>query len=81
MGQENSVKKTYSEERKERNIIIPSESLSRVTYTGIDGMQSQKIKRSYIRSTRKNRTRKKKIAVEEDSQKSPRKIKKNDPFE
>ena len=61
--------------------IIPSESLSRVTYTGIDGMQSQKIKRSYIRSTRKNRTRKKKSAVEEDARKSPEKNKKNEPFE
>ena len=71
MGQENSVKKTYSEERKERNIIIPSESLSRVTYTGIDGMQSQKTKQPYIRSTRKNRTRKKKSAVEKDPRKIP----------
>ena len=37
--------------------IIPSESLSRVTYTGIDGMHSQKTKQPYIRSARKNRTK------------------------
>ena len=39
--------------------IIPSESLSRVTFTGMDSMHSQKTKQPYIRSTRKNRTRKK----------------------
>ena len=44
-------------------------------------MHSQKTEQPYIRSTRKNRTRKKKSAVEEDSQKSPVKIKKNGPFE
>ena len=49
--------------------IITSESLSRVTYTGINSMHSQKTKPPYIRSARKNRTRKK-SAVEED----PRKI-------
>ena len=36
--------------------IIPSESLSRVTYTGIDGMHSRKTKQPYIPSARKNRT-------------------------
>ena len=40
--------------------IIPSESLSHVTYIGINSMHSQKTKQSYIRSTRQNRTRKKK---------------------
>ena len=55
--------------------IIPSVSLSRVTYTGINSMHSQKTKQPYIRSTRKNRTRKKKSAVE-DPQKSPKKINK-----
>ena len=59
--------------------IIPSESLSRVTYTGIDGMHFQKTKRRYIRSARKNRTRKK-SAVEEDPRKCPEKNKKNEPF-
>ena len=47
--------------------IIPSESLSRVTYTGIDYMHSQKTKQPNIRSARKNRTR-------------PEKNKKNEPF-
>ena len=61
--------------------IIPSESLSRVTYTGIDGMHSEKTKQPYIRIARKNRTKKKKSAVEEDPQKSHKKIKKNEPFE
>ena len=60
--------------------IIPSESLSRVTYTGIDGMRSQETKQPYIRSARKNRTRKK-SAVEEDPQKMPEKNKKNEPLE
>ena len=60
--------------------LIPSESLSRVTYAGIDGMHSQKIKQPYIRSARKNRTRKK-SAVEEDPRKSTKKNKKNEPFE
>ena len=59
--------------------IIPSESLSRVTYTGIDGMHFQKTKQPYIRSARKNRTRKR-SATAEDPQKSPEKNKKNDPF-
>ena len=44
-------------------------------------MHSQKTKQPYIRSTRKNRTRMKKSAVEEDPQKSPEKIKKNEPLE
>ena len=35
---------------------IPSKSLSHVTYTGIDGMHSQKTKQPYIQSARKNRT-------------------------
>ena len=61
--------------------IIPSESLSHVTYTGINSMHSQKTKQSYIRSTRQNRTRKKKSAGEEDPRKSPEKIKKNEPLE
>jgi len=63
--------------------IIPSVSLSRVTYTGIDSMHSQKTKQPYIRSTRKNRTRRKKSAVEEDphTQKTNKKIKKNESFE
>ena len=59
--------------------IIPSESLSRVTYTGIDSMHSQKSKQAHIESARKNRTRKK-SAVEEDPRKSPEKNKKNGPF-
>ena len=50
--------------------IIPSESLSRVTYRGINGMYSQKTKQPYMLSARKNRTRKKKSAVEDHSQKS-----------
>ena len=58
--------------------ITPSESLSRVTYTRINSMPSQKTKQPYIRSTsaktRKNRTRKKKSV--EDPQKSPKKFKK-----
>jgi len=59
--------------------IIPSESLSHVTYAEIDGMHFQKTKQPYIRSARKNRTRKK-SAVEEGPQKSPEKNKKNKPF-
>ena len=59
--------------------IIPSESLSRVTNTGIDGMHSQETKQPYIRSARKNRTRKK-SAVEEDLRKSPEENKTNEPF-
>ena len=59
--------------------IIPSVSLSRVTYTRIEGMHSQKTKQPYIRSARKNRTRKK-SAVEEDPRNSPEKNKKNEPF-
>ena len=61
--------------------IIPSKLLSRVTYTGTDSMHSQKTKQPYIRSARKNRTRKKKTAVEEDPRRRPEKIKKNEPFE
>ena len=61
--------------------IIPSESLSHVTYTGINSMHSQKTKQPYIPSARQNRTRKKKSAVEEDPRKSPEKIKKNEPLE
>jgi len=61
--------------------IIPSESLSRVTYTGIDGKHSQKTKQPYIRSTIKKRARKKKSAVEEDARKSPEKNKTNEPLE
>ena len=53
--------------------IIPSESLSRVTNTGINGMYYQKTKQPYMLSARKNRTRKKKFAVEDHSQKSPEK--------
>ncbi len=44
-------------------------------------MHPQKTKQHYIRSTSKNRTRKKKSAVEEDPQKSRKKIQKNEPFE
>ena len=44
-------------------------------------MRSQKTKQSYIRSARKNRTRKKKSAGEEDSRKGPEQIKKNEPLE
>ena len=58
--------------------IIPSESLSRVTYTEIISMHSQKAKQPYIRSARKNRTRKK-SAVKEDPRKSLEKNKKNEP--
>ena len=61
--------------------IIPSESLSRVTYTGINSMHSQETKQPYIRSARKNRTRIKKNVVEKDPRKSPEKIKKNEPLE
>ena len=61
--------------------IIPSESLSRVTYTGIDGMHSWKAKQAYIPSARKNRSRMK-CAVEEDPRKKkPEKNRKNEPFE
>ena len=59
--------------------IIPSESLSRVTYTGINSMHSQKTKQRYIRSVRKNRTRKK-SAVEEDPRNRHEQNKKNEPF-
>ena len=58
--------------------IIPSESLSRVTYTGIDGMHSRKTKQTYIQIARKSRTRKK-CAVE-DPRKRTEKNKKNEPF-
>ena len=50
--------------------IIQSVSLLRVTYTRMNSMHSQKTKQPYLRSTRKNRSRKKKIAVE-DPPKSP----------
>ena len=60
--------------------IIPLQSLSHVTYTGINSMHSQKTKQPYIRSVRKNRTRKKKSAGEEDPRKRPEKIKKNEPL-
>ena len=60
--------------------IIPSESLSRVTYTGIDGMHSQKTKQPYIRSARKKRIRKK-STVEENPRNPPEKSKKNEPSE
>ena len=43
--------------------------------------QKTKTKQPYIQSARKNRTRKKKSAVEEDPRKSPEKIKKNEPLE
>ena len=56
--------------------IIPSESLSRVTYTGIDSMHSQKTKQPYIGSARKNRARKK-SAVEENPRNLREKNKKN----
>ena len=55
--------------------IIPSESLSCVTYTGIDGMHSQKTKQC---SKEQNRERK---VVKEDPRKGPQKSKKNEPFE
>ena len=60
--------------------IIPSEWLSRVTYTGINSMHSQKTRQPYIWSARKNRTRKK-IAVEEDLRSRSEKNKKNVPVE
>ena len=44
-------------------------------------MHSWKTKQPYIRSARKNRTRRKKCAVEEDPLKSPEKNKKNEPSE
>ena len=44
-------------------------------------MHSQKTKQPYIQTARKNRTRKKQSTVEEDPQKSPKKIEKNQPFE
>ena len=44
-------------------------------------MHSQNTKQPYIRSTRKNRTRKKKSAIEEDPRKCPEKIKKNEPLQ
>jgi len=61
--------------------IFPSVSLSRVIYTGIKSMHSQKTKQPCIRSTRKNRTRKKKSAVEEAPRKCPEKTKKKEPLE
>ena len=56
--------------------IIPWESLSRVTYTGIKSMHSQKT----MQPCWKNRTRKKKSTVE-DAWKIPEKNKKNEPSE
>ena len=56
------------------------ESLSHVTYTGIDGMHSQRTKQPWIQSARKNRTRKKSM-VEEDQRKSPEMNNKKEPFE
>ena len=44
-------------------------------------MHSQKTKQPYILSTRKNRTRKKKNAVEEAPRKCPEKTKKKEPLE
>ena len=44
-------------------------------------MHSQKTKQPYIRSVRKNITRKKKSAGEEDPWKSPEQIKKNESLE
>ena len=55
------------------------QSPSRVTYTGTDGMHSQKTKQPYIRSARKNRTRMK-SAVKEDPRKSPETNKTIEPF-
>ena len=46
--------------------IIPSELLSRVTYTATDNMHYQKTKQPYRRSAKKHRTRKQKSAVEKD---------------
>ncbi len=60
--------------------IIPSASLSRVTYTGINSMHSQKTMQPYIRSDRKNRARKK-SAVEEVPRNRPEKNKRDEPFE
>ena len=54
--------------------IISSKSLSRVIYTGINRTHPEKTKQPYIRSTRNNRTRKKKSALEEDPRKSPENI-------
>ena len=59
---------------------ITSESLSRVTCTGINSMHSQKTKQPYIRTAKKNRTTKEKKRVEEDTKK-PQEIKKNGPFD
>ena len=59
--------------------IIPSASLSRVTYTGINSMHSQKTKQPYIRSDRKNRARKK--SAVEVPRNRPVKNKKDEPFE
>ena len=68
--------------------IIPSESLSHVTYTGINSMHSQKTKPPYIRSARKNRTRnkrkkekkkKKKKRKKKTDEKVPRKLRKMSP--
>ena len=59
--------------------IIPSESLSRVTYTGMNSMHSQKTKQLYIPNARKKRARKKSV-VEEDPRNRHEQNKKNEPF-
>ena len=59
--------------------FIPSASLSRVTYTGINSMHSQKTKQPYIRSDRKNRARKK--SAVEVPRNRPEKNKRDEPFE
>ena len=56
--------------------IMPSESLSRVTYTGMNSMHSQKTKQPYIQSTRsskRSKTTKKNSWVDKDLTKSPKK--------
>ena len=54
--------------------IIPSESLSRVTYTGIKSMHSQKTKQPYIRNAKKrNKKNKKKNQTEKKKEKKKKK--------
>ena len=56
--------------------IIPSESLSSVTYAGINSMHSQKTKQPYIlssRSSKRSKTTKKNSWVAKDLTKSPKK--------
>ena len=56
--------------------IIPSESLSRVTYTGINSMHSQKTKQPYIQSSsssKRSKTTKKNSCLDKDLTKSPKK--------